>query len=389
MAAREWRELANSMGLGREPDRAFEALSPAPIPDDLITTDRMRRDLGDNIVAHADWASVAITMRNIEEYFIDPPTRYEVPLSYSTLAYELDVAVEALTAAHQTLPYRPLVASLPSGDVNAKIRNIPKSDEVVVLFQHGIIEFLDQLAITMGAAMPVELLDLPLRAEIPGESEPGDRTHRQLAVEQLTDSLTSYVVGGNPYHARRRILKNRALASGVSLAAGMRKFLMSHELMHLLLMAFPGFKCRSAARPGLAARVRCERGRCVALRTYTPGTHLNMWACDVALWAFEMLERTVAYLEAGTLTGLPPTHSHPTPHARRCRLLEEKTRELLDQGEADMSGQLSELTGSGRELGEQLWEATMPYWDGLRKRGVRPGALWKKRLEQAYPEEKS
>ena len=45
----EWRELANSMGLGREPDRAFEALSPAPIPDDLITTDRMRRDLGDNI----------------------------------------------------------------------------------------------------------------------------------------------------------------------------------------------------------------------------------------------------------------------------------------------------------------------------------------------------
>ena len=238
--------------------------------------------------------------------------------------------------------------------------------------------------------MPVELLDLPLRAEIPGESEPGDRTHRQLAVEQLTDSLTSYVVGGNPYHARRRILKNRALASGVSLAAGMRKFLMSHELMHLL---FRHFLASSADLPQDQAWQREFDADMVGASLCAPLTAkapiFNMWACDVALWAFEMLERTVAYLEAGTLTGLPPTHSHPTPHARRCRLLEEKTRELLDQGEADMSGQLSELTGSGRELGEQLWEATMPYWDGLRKRGVRPGALWKKRLEQAYPEEKS
>ena len=233
-------------------------------------------------------------------------------------------------------------------------------------------------------------LDLPLRAEIPGESEPGDRAHRQLAVEQLTDSLTSYVVGGNPYHARRRILEEpRACERCISCGR-------HAEVSHVprtdasTVQAFPGFKCRSAqTRPGSEKFDADMVGASLCAPLTAKAPIFNMWACDVALWAFEMLERTVAYLEAGTLTGLPPTHSHPTPHARRCRLLEEKTRELLDQGEADMSGQLSELTGSGRELGEQLWEATMPYWDGLRTRGVRPGALWKKRLEQAYPEEKS
>jgi hypothetical protein len=136
----EWRVLANSMGLGREPERTFEALSLASVPDDLITADPMRRDLGDNIVADAGWASAAVTMKEYQErYFIDPPTRYEIPISYSTLACELDVAVEALTAAHQTLLYPPLVASLLSGDVNAKIGKIPGSDEGVVLFQHGIV----------------------------------------------------------------------------------------------------------------------------------------------------------------------------------------------------------------------------------------------------------
>ena len=75
----EWRELANSMGLGREPECAFEALSPASTPDDLITADRMRRYLAGNIVAHAGWASAVVTMNEYQErHFIDPPTRYEI-----------------------------------------------------------------------------------------------------------------------------------------------------------------------------------------------------------------------------------------------------------------------------------------------------------------------
>jgi hypothetical protein len=378
--------LATSMGLGWKPERAFEVMSPAPLPDDLITADRMRSDLGDDIVAGADWASVSVTMREYEEkYFADPPTRYEVSLSYSTLAYELDGAVKTLSATNQALPYRPLVASLPSGDVNAKIRKIPFSNEAVILFQHGLIEFLDQSAIVMGAAMPIELTDLPLRSAIPGGSEPGDHAHRQMAVDQLMNSLTSYVVQGNPYRARRRTLEGRALASGIYLAAGMRRFLVSHELMHLLLRHFPQPSANLSQDEAWQREFYADMvGASLSAPLAAAARIFNMWACDIALWAFEMLERTLAYLETGTLTGLPPTHSHPTPHARRSRLLEEKTQELQELGETGTSDRLAELTASGKELGERLWEAAMPHWDDLRKKGVRPGPLWKKRLEQAY-----
>jgi hypothetical protein len=381
----DWGEVASSMGLGWKPERAFEALSPPPLPDDLITVDRMRRDVGDDIVPDGDWASVAATMKDYKDrYLVDPPTRFEMSLSYSTLAYELDGALETLTGLNVVLPYRPLVASLPSGDVNAKIRKIPGSDEAVILFQHGLIDFLDQLAIAMGAAMPVELTDLPLRAAAPGGSEPGDRAHWQLAVEQLTDSLTSYVVEGKPNNVRRRSLKGRALANSVFLAAGMRRFLLVHELMHLL---FKHVAVPSAKLPEEEAWQREFDADMVAAsfcaRRSAQARVSSMWACDIALWAFEMLERTLAYLATGALTGLPPTHSHPTPRARRSRLLQEKTQELQGLGETGDAGRLGELTVAGMELGAKLWEATIPHWDGLREKGVRPGPLWTKRLEQA------
>jgi len=385
---RDWGMLAISMGLGWKPEQVFAAMSPSPLPTDLISSDRMRRDLGDDIVADPNWASLAVTMRDYQDkYLVNVPTRYEILPYYSALAYELDGAVDAIAAANQELPYHPLVASLPSGDVNARIRKIPGSNEAVILFQHGLIEFLDQVAIAMGAALPIELTDLPLRVAIPGGSEPGDHAHRQLAVEQLADSLTSYVVEGNPYRARRRPLQERALASGVTLAAGMRRFLLSHELMHLLLQHFSMRSADMSREQSWQREFDADMvGASLSAPLSAEACVFKMWACDTALWAFEILEQTLAYLESGTVTGLPPTHSHPTPRIRRRRLLLEMTRQLQESGETGISGQLGELTAYGWELGARLWEAVLPYWEDLREKGVRPGPLWKKRLEQIAQE---
>ena len=256
----------------------------------------------------------------------------------------------------------------------------------MVFFQHGLIEYLDQMAIVVGAATPVEWLGLPIRSAVRGQSEPGDSNHLQLAVAQLADSLTSYVVEGYP-RAQRRMVRNRALFTCVGIGAAMRKFLLCHEVAHLL---FGHLQVPSSSLPQDAAWQRELDADLAGASLVAGGSGdaavFNMWACDIALWCFQMLERGLAYLNTGMRTELPPTHSHPTPHWRRRSYLEEKTRELWELEMKDASTQLGGLIVSTAELGEQLWEATVPSWDALRRQGVRPAPVWRPRLAGANTE---
>lgn len=382
---RSWGDLAISMGFGWAPKRAFEAMSP-PVPSGDLVVDTMRNDLGSDLVADRDRSSADITTRTyLAKYLTNPPTPYESPLLYSTLTHHLDIALEAMAATPWKLAHEPRVATLPSGDLNAKIRKIRHSNEVVVFYQHGLIEFLDQMAIVMGAAIPIEWLKLPLPKSRARQDEPGDASYERLAVEQITESLTSYIVHGNSSRARRRPLKGRALASTVSLAAGMRNFLLCHELIHLLFghLAVPSVKLpRSEAwQREFDADMG---GSTLAVHSHDEVRVFKFWTCDIALWSFQMIERALFYLDTGANGELPATHSHPTPTLRRLHFLEEKTRELWELDMKDLSNQLGELIVGGAEVGENLWEATIPHWDALRRQGVRPSPLWKQRLEQAH-----
>ena len=105
---RAWGDLAVSMGLGWAPQRAFAAMSPAPVPDDLTSVERMRSGMGDDIVPQASWDSVEVTRNDyLNRYLVDPPTHYESRLLHSTLSHHLDFALEQLASTPWTLPYRP------------------------------------------------------------------------------------------------------------------------------------------------------------------------------------------------------------------------------------------------------------------------------------------
>ena len=383
---RAYGDLGVDLGLGWAPMAAYERLARPLLPEERTSGAKAREMLGDDIVPGGDWDDFDCILAEYKRrYFVEPPTPYEEPNLSSCVAEHLDTVLDVLSTSEWTLPARPLVATLPSGELNARIRRIPATDEAAVLFQHGLLMYLHTFAMVVAMAVPAEWLALPLRAADPDGDEPGGRDATVRAIDLLAAGLTAYVVHGTPSVPGAPLPTGRALVSAGALGRAMRLFVISHELMHLLLghLAVPVADLTTEERwrreldadmagSSVAARAGEDTGMPLVV---------GLWACDLALAAFDLVERVVAYLETGSIDG-PPSDSHPPPVRRRQELLRTKTEDLMREGLMADSARLGDLTLNGAQLVERLFEATGPHWVALREQRVRPSPIWTRRADK-------
>jgi hypothetical protein len=143
---RAYGELAEDLGFGWNPQRAFQQFSTpqAAEGDYRLSVDRLRDSFGHDYMAASDWQEVkkSLDMYKKKYYYVEPPTRYEDTSIYSNAAANLEMLTSAI---EQIMPGRlkktPLIASLPSGELNARIRAIRGTNEVVILLQQGSQDF--------------------------------------------------------------------------------------------------------------------------------------------------------------------------------------------------------------------------------------------------------
>src|SRR5258706_2059219 len=109
---REYRRLATALGLGSDARRAYERLSRPTVP----------RQAGVNVK--------------------QPPTSYEDPNRYTIMAILFDGLQRAMAQRGVALSPTPLLATLPSGDVNARIVIEPASRVPVIFFEQGLFDYL-------------------------------------------------------------------------------------------------------------------------------------------------------------------------------------------------------------------------------------------------------
>jgi hypothetical protein len=377
-----YRLLGDQIGMGGDPGAVRSKLLGERPPRTKLSPEEFRDKLGlKEKFSPRDWNR---TKRQIREEEARPttmptPTRYEDPITYK-LMYEIRRAInDDFARLRMGREFPAFLASLPSGDVNARILTTPRTKQSVLFFEQGLFQFLRDFAALASWAVPVlpqgDLTDASLAAI------PQRHTMSFQASTLFASSLYSYVVEGNPRGGAARVPRpaGNAFLTEV-LFIWMIKFVFLHEFAHVVL---GDLEKQDTSRDALW---KCEydadasaTGFLTELSKRTDDSWaLAFWACDLTLIAFNFLDRALALFEfGGDFTWISPTH--PQPIDRR-RVLHASVPPELPDRTRQAAGN---LVGMNKALFLRLWELAVPQFWLARGRGARPSPLWSERIARS------
>jgi IrrE N-terminal-like domain len=395
-----YRDLAASLGLGNDPKAAFARLNRPRMPLSYASPEIYIADLLSQGIplSEEDIQRIKIDLPKFyNRYFsLDPPTQYENANRYSSLAVTFDGLLQALNSQGKTINPRPLLATLPTGDVNAKIMVEPKTGVPIMFFEQALFRFFNDFAIVASWAFsPMSLVELYDDAAI--RRMQSQHTMPLGTSGYLADALYSYVVQGSTKENQSRSQPaphNRALYA--ELLQEMQRFVMAHEIGHFMLGHLDDESQSADRTPEASWKCEYEADEfgldlMLALaKSKGASSAFHFWACDLVLTLYVILFRAISLLQFGTqkVTWVSPTH--PDPTVRRTRLrermlqsgysLKEKLASRLGFGTA--AGQLCGM--SDDILGRRLLSMVFPTFIGEHRRGVRPSPLWNKAIANNF-----
>jgi hypothetical protein len=394
---RAWGQVGQQLGLRWDPTAAHKRFSRGLIDYQAIPVEQMLKQLNPELVAKIYPGGVDSLDELVRDYknryFFEPPTPFDEPGLQSTMVQLLEEVTPVIAEVGYPLRPQPRVATMPSSYVHARTRSIPGTDEAAVLFQHGLMLFLNNFAKVLAFALPFPWLELAIDAPNDERPRPGDCEHMAHAVVVLADSLAAFVVDGDAHSAPYVALQGHATVTAYTLLHHMELSLLCHELAHLLLgHLLPPKRGAELGRPTELTASDKEYdadaiGCVIARRTAeTSGVGLNnvvaLWVYDLALAALGLIERCVSYLTTGEIHP-PPSETHPPPADRRRELLRRNVQGLISEGGTEEAARLQFRTREAAELIEKLWLATKPKWDDLRSKNVYPSPIWTTRTGNA------
>ncbi|MGW1344240.1 hypothetical protein ACWCOV_24595 [Kribbella sp. NPDC002412] len=337
--------------------------------------------LPDGAISRTEWdeAEQAVDDYLTSHFDPEPVTPFTDPWLQSSYNYYLHVAETLIAETPWQLPYRARIATLPSGDFNARTRKIAGTDEAAVMFDHTLLSFVQEYALIVAADIPDDWWGIPWPENLANREVGADT---ECAAEYFADLLVSYVLHGTTEAVVRPQLTWRTRVIASMIAAPMRLFLVCHELSHLLLGHLnaptrnlsPGeWQHREYAADQVGSSL-------VAGTEPQERQVISLWITDLALAGFQYVERGLWYMTTGLQQELPASSSHPMPQWRRKRLLEENTTMLWESGRCAESNQLGHLTINGMGRLENLWLAAETRFLTLHNQGAQPAPLWLPRM---------
>jgi len=300
------------------------------------------------------------------------PTPYEDPFMYPVMSSVFNLMSrenDALGAA--ALP-RPFLATLASGDVEARMTQEPTTRTTIVFFEHGLFSYFYDVAKLMAWAAPplteAQLTDDAALARIPRKY-----TMPFTASQNFVASLYTYAASGSPVGTSSPIPEpEHNLGLSIRLLNHMERFVMAHELAHI--------RERHADRPQSPALEYEADSLAVSLVATLADIHhgswaVGYWACELALVALNLLYRGIGL---NTYGGDPLTWislTHPEPLSRR-----ENLRGIWLNPRSPKSGveAAREMSGMMEAVFSRLFELALPVFLLNHQRGQRASPRWRK-----------
>jgi len=344
---RGYRNLAIKLGLGADPREAYARLSGKPVPPD-------------------------------SSFPYEDPQRIEI------LKIIFGSVQRALTAAGEA-PFDPApqFASLPTGDVNARVMPEPKTGIPVIFFEQGLFQYFYDFGQLVGWAAP------PIPEDLLGDDEAlSTMAHRYTmpfeASDSFVQSLCSYAFEGSPLVKAPRIappVHNMPLC--IVLLNLMERFVVIHELSHIKL----GHVKEAAPEPGHEFEADASSfwwGSYMA-RQDRLAWAMSYWACELALVAFNILYRAIAVAEFGGQMPAWVDRSHPDPMARRERLRLIWLDPRVPAAGVSAARGLCAMTEA---LVQRLWEFAAAGLLLARERGAGPSPMWRTLIDSTFVEKR-
>ena len=323
-----------------------------------------------------------------QHYFsLDPPTQYEDPNRYSSMVMTFDGLLKAVHQQGKTLSPRPLLATLPSGDVNARILREPRSGTPIIFFEQALFRFFHDFAVVLGWAFPPISLD-QLQDDAAIVNLLRRYTRPEVSSEYFASTLYNYVVHGNSLDEESQRLPEAPHNVFMTrhLLQAMEWFIMGHELAHLML----GHLERDSTGNAMHDPWKREHEADVIsldlmldlAKANQAGWAVNYWACHLALTLYHCLYRAIAFMQFGTFEVAWSSPTHPDPASRSLHLIHyvwrnklswrDRVRTRLGLG-GTAAGWLRSMTDVTMS---SLMEITLPLLFSAHQRGVRPSPVW-------------
>lgn len=392
----EYRSLAWALNLGDDPKKAYEKLSGPVMPGEHASSQRFIESMAAAgiFLDEQGRADAHDVITDIYQRFLSlkAPTEYESQNWYSSMMLTFDSLEKALKTKGYRLDSVPLLASLPTGDVNARISAVPSTGDPVLFFEQGLFRFFGDFTKVVSWCFPPMS---PLEVY-------GDKAIRRMdthytmpfkASEDFIMVLGSYVGSGSTTsisHLIHEAPYNRMLAS--SLLQAMEWFIMGHELGHLVLghqdaSNFTDDPNTLWEREYAADLFGVELVMEIAKNN---GTHwtFNYWACDVALTLFMYLFQAIEFLEFGKRQGWV-SRTHPDPESRRRRLRETVHYEKFGwkdflRSRLRLGTAAGALCGMSSALLQRLFGMMMIELMVRHRQNVRPSPIWKNLISRTF-----
>lgn len=328
------------------------------------------------------------------------PTRFEIPAFYSillNLAEEIEGAAKDLSFP---IPVRPLLGTLPTGEVNACTIPVPESNEYIVAFMPQICVFMCLLS--KAAIRVVRFDNLKNRFRfLPTKNADIEKkiVENPDIVQRFQEAILAYLLDGWPASAPQYILAEPHQTATTYLLHPAELFVMGHEYGHITRghlstgrigtvtmgeeevqkINYDWSQEFEADHRGLELMAQANQTR--------RGTDLalSFWGADFLFSCMEVIERGLSILHTGKEERLPEVKdekdlielmknypSHPPTPMRRAKLRMDLIRSLP----GDPSEGAIELGMTIEKIVEVLWERTRPILHQCYKSGRRPAPLW-------------
>jgi len=341
---RGYRSLALKLGLGADPQKAYERLTGPP----------------GSTESHSP---------------------YEDPRRFQLMNMILGSVQRAiLSSGEPPLDPEPVFASLPSGDVNARVSIEPKTGIPVMFVEQGLFQYFYDFCHLIGWMVP------PLTPRHLADDQAIIGMERRYtmpmgASASFIGSMGSYTFEGTPLRAgaQRVSRPDHNLQLCMILLTLMERFVLAHEMAHIKLGHLKD-------SPDADQEYAADAASLGLVLYMVPGEGVSwgigFWACELALVAMNLLYRSIGIGEFGGSKLRWIDLSHPDPLKRRERL---RTIWLEDRLPQDGIEAARVLCGMSDALIQRLWEmASAGLVLAHEEQNVRPSPMWRDLIDATY-----
>jgi hypothetical protein len=330
-------------------------------------------------------------LANLEKIGQDPwhtatPTRFEDPVPYALLVGLADSVESAAADLSIPLPPRPLLGTLPTGQVNAMTVLVPGTDEHIVVFESELFVFAAKLSKIVAWALPLEgdADDEHLRFSFDEAKVFKNIEQNREILQRFGELLLAYVVNGRPGAASHYFLPEAYRSLALVIHESMELFVLGHEYGHIIAGHLGKAESRAALlgddevdRVAYSWEQELEADRwglqlmIPAMQSEGHDVSTSFWGADLFFSSVDIVRRAIAVLRTGTEESTSLEY-HPPPELR-CEFVRQVMTISLPGDEAE------DPIGLGKTVEavvEHLWTLTRPNFQRLWKRGRRPLAGW-------------